>query len=211
MMWLSGWLSLKELCQSEWRRETTVGRWSGWVVGLSRVISEWVRERDQNLEMKWLSGWAFKSDIRVRPGERPQLGHEVVEWLSFQEWYQREWGTDISELGDEMVEWLSFQEWYQRESEAQTHQSLEMKWLSGWAFKSDLRVSVGERPQSGDQAVEWLSFWEWYQRRRETTVWALPISSRKLWLGGWPFKSDLGDTERGEQHKNSEEFMWLSG
>ena len=161
MMWLSGWLSLKELCQSEWRRETTVGRWSGWVVELSRVISERVRHR------------------YIRVGR---------------------WNGWVVELSRVISEWV-------RERD----HSLELKWLSGWAFKSDLRVSVGERPQSGDQAVEWLSFWEWYQRRRGTTVWALPISSRKLWLGGWPFKSDLGDTERGEQHKNSEEFMWLSG
>ena len=54
----------------------------------------------------------MKSDLRVSEGERPP-GDEVVEWLSFQ--------RVISKRVKER------------------HHSWKMKWLSGLAFKSDIR------------------------------------------------------------------------
>ena len=160
------WLSFQEWHQSEWRRDTTGGRvkwlsgwafknknrenegerldfgiWSGWVVDLIRVISEREGgEKDYSWEMKWLSGWAFKSDIRVSEGDRAHLGDEVVEWLSFQDFKRKN-----------------------RERVRERHQIWDIKWLSGWAFINDIRVSEGDRPHLGDEVVEWLSFHEWCQ------------------------------------------------
>ena len=40
--------------------------------------------------------------------------------------------------------------------------------MSGLAFKSDIRVSEGDRAHLGDEVVEWLSFQDFKRKNRES-------------------------------------------
>ena len=81
MKWLCGWAFKSDIRERARVRERDirVARWSGWVVDLTRVISEIVREED--IIVVRLSGWSLK---KLLENERENIYLEdyeiVVDW-----------------------------------------------------------------------------------------------------------------------------------